>query len=1443
MGRGIPWLEVVRFHKDILTSAEDSFFSYPCRDRDSDRWAELVGWQPPNLSGPWEAPARILSSRRFRPERQDALYIAGPCYLAFRRKEGSTWICDWRPILYRKVSARRREDGRFDLVPEQGKWRLSPLLSKLAEKSETSAPWKEDEGDFVSKLLEETAARGRTSARSADALRRAMVAACPGLERDLNSTARRDIYPRSRCNWILFAESDRFSSMNRHLMADYEVLESRLAEDPQAVGGLSILDDATGSVTHQEGAILPHVPLNERQRQAVASMLGEKPLTVVSGPPGCGKSQIVVSTLLNAWARGTSVLFGSNNNQAVDVVLQRLERVEAEAPLAVRAGNRARSRIQETLRRILNLGSSRASATERELRRLQMQRENLVEERGRMTQLLRSNVPQRLEEGVQAASEAWGYYLESRAAVERSTAEWDARWRQGGLEGLTHDEVARRLPATRAWVKAIPGSQKAEERDEQERAKARRELRRAQRDRDESAAGAGVSVRRTVDWTWLSADPESERLQAWARQVENLRSVRVGEALKPYEWIEAFARWHGSDEARDASRKASALARDVPSRLARFSRPIERIESARRGLHEAERRLARLGFATGRDSPPPEDIVAAWSLAHTEYIGLPSGWLARLPMSRRSQLSRTLRQREADLRPHLPPLVWKTIGVLDDEGRGRLAKVVSALGDWRAACDDWRGRSADREAVDRGFDPLRDTSRQLGVGDIPPASELRGWTPDRLVSGAAELSELARRASVAWRRRSDRDKAVVAIEEVASAWRRLRNNPLLRGWMFSDGRSCVKALTDLADQPTPARWERFREVFGGAWARSLQESWSDLAARHRAVLGREERLEALPPRNSRLRDWWKARPSATLPTSATPSGNTWPDVGRLRRESSAMAKLARERAEWERTELASLVGKRDRESERVVRQLRGSLAAVDEMASITSGSANEIQGLRAELHAAITGFGASPSSESHLDDVQRHLKALTPPHMKSRIGKIDSRLEHLALATSKADWLRRLQTNGDGFRALDAVHKAMRRHWDDLPSVMVGSFREALPLMPTWVVTAQATQAIPMEPGLFDLVVIDEASQCTLTNLLPLLYRARRLAIIGDKEQLPAIPSIQTPQEEDLARKHGIEGFLDQIGHSQVTAYDAAVSSLPRRQADVVDLTAHYRSHAQIIAFANRYIYECRLKIRDRQGDDAGAGVVPVSVSGRATRRRSWMNEAEAKAVVEWVRQYREVKDQAYHSLGVVTPFRGQKERIEYWLGKADLDEEGEIQVGTAHAFQGDERDVMVFSPVVAQGMSQGAIRWVEEPPNLINVAWTRARRTLAVVCDTDFLARQRPNGMLRHVADYCRDIRRMRETGSREEELLFNWMLLQGWHSQVHPVIGDIEVDFALRESGIRLAIEVDGDQHRRTEQEDIGRDQFLRARGWLVLRIPARDVRETPHEVIHLIRQRLAL
>jgi superfamily I DNA and/or RNA helicase len=92
-------------------------------------------------------------------------------------------------------------------------------------------------------------------------------------------------------------------------------------------------------------------------------------------------------------------------------------------------------------------------------------------------------------------------------------------------------------------------------------------------------------------------------------------------------------------------------------------------------------------------------------------------------------------------------------------------------------------------------------------------------------------------------------------------------------------------------------------------------------------------------------------------------------------------------------------------------------------------------------------------------------------------------------------------------------------------------------------------------------------------------------------------------------------------------------------------------------------------------------------------------------------------------SVGVVTPFRAQEERIrekarqQSWWRKLRGDlRTAPATIGTIHQYQGGARDLVIFSPVVAPAMKRYTERWVATTEQLLDVEITRARASLLVV-------------------------------------------------------------------------------------------------------------------------------
>ncbi len=280
-----------------------------------------------------------------------------------------------------------------------------------------------------------------------------------------------------------------------------------------------------------------------------------------------------------------------------------------------------------------------------------------------------------------------------------------------------------------------------------------------------------------------------------------------------------------------------------------------------------------------------------------------------------------------------------------------------------------------------------------------------------------------------------------------------------------------------------------------------------------------------------------------------------------------------------------------------------------------------------------------------------------------------------------------------------------------------------------------------MEPGYFDLVVIDEASQCDIASALPLLYRAKRSVIIGDPMQLRHISALTRPRDSELQNKHGLVETRVGWMYSVSSLFDVAASIVSPE--NIINLRDHHRSHADIIGFSNEAFYEgrssCRYSLSATQATRSEAarhrlagrkrcGSAPAG--GRCSERRRGSSSSATRWSTCWSRAALQ------GTVGVVTPFRAQAQLLQSLIrAPTELEEvasRAELLVDTVHKFQGDERDVMFFSPVVSSGISPSALGFFEA--TAICSTWPSRGRAdccmswatavAASRCDVDYLER-----------------------------------------------------------------------------------------------------------------------
>jgi very-short-patch-repair endonuclease len=192
----------------------------------------------------------------------------------------------------------------------------------------------------------------------------------------------------------------------------------------------------------------------------------------------------------------------------------------------------------------------------------------------------------------------------------------------------------------------------------------------------------------------------------------------------------------------------------------------------------------------------------------------------------------------------------------------------------------------------------------------------------------------------------------------------------------------------------------------------------------------------------------------------------------------------------------------------------------------------------------------------------------------------------------------------------------------------------------------------------------------------------------------------------------------------------------------------------------------------------------------------------------------------------------------------------------TAHKFQGDERDLILFSPVMSPDIPVGAAGFLKSQGNIFNVGITRARGALVVVGDAAACASSEMgylSAFARYVAEYAR--RRPRQSATPEpdganheypavahpervsdwEKVLYVALVDAGLRPIPQFDVDQYDLDLALiRPNGRRLDIEIDGEQyHRDWDGELIRRDQLRNLRliemGWDVLRLWVYEVRDS--------------
>lgn len=282
-----------------------------------------------------------------------------------------------------------------------------------------------------------------------------------------------------------------------------------------------------------------------------------------------------------------------------------------------------------------------------------------------------------------------------------------------------------------------------------------------------------------------------------------------------------------------------------------------------------------------------------------------------------------------------------------------------------------------------------------------------------------------------------------------------------------------------------------------------------------------------------------------------------------------------------------------------------------------------------------------------------------------------------------------------------------------------------LKVFPIVATTCIAAGKIGQPKQYFDMVVMDEASQCnTAVSLVPII-RGENLMLVGDPQQLSPVIVLDETTNAILKQKYCVAQEYDYCRNSIYKTFLACDSV-----SDEVLLRSHYRCHKKIVNFNNLKYYHDRLQILTQSKEEHPLVYVDVASSRPPEKNTS---PSEAEQIIEYCKANPE------KSIGIITPFVNQKKLIEQELLRAGIDN---ITCGTVHAFQGDEKEVVLFSTAITEGTGSKTYEWLKTNKELLNVATSRAKDKLVVLSsskDVERLHKDNPDDDLYELIQYTR--------------------------------------------------------------------------------------------------------
>ncbi len=401
-------------------------------------------------------------------------------------------------------------------------------------------------------------------------------------------------------------------------------------------------------------------------------------------------------------------------------------------------------------------------------------------------------------------------------------------------------------------------------------------------------------------------------------------------------------------------------------------------------------------------------------------------------------------------------------------------------------------------------------------------------------------------------------------------------------------------------------------------------------------------------------------------------------------------------------------------------------------------------------------------------------------------------------------------------------------------------FKPLLEAFPCWCVTTYAvSDSLPLKPGMFDVAIIDEASQCDIASCFPILFRAKRAVIVGDDKQLPHLSFLEKAKEQSFLSQYGIPDKYRLMWSFRTNSmFDLA----DYYSMSSVMLDEHFRSLPPIINFSNHEFYNDRIRVMRKDNNDEKVLELVEVLDGKvdfdATR-----NLPEIEAVVKRLHEII-VEDERKNpdnpvSVGIISPFRAQVEQLKVSVSKVLSDymiKKHQIEIGTAHTFQGDERDIMLISWAFADNSYMQSLTFLQKA-NLFNVAITRGKNKVINFISRN--PRELPDGHFRNYISFMQEYQNRKEallSGEIDENIYKNPLereVAEKIRELDHKVtagadIAGLSADLLVDD---KFVVEIDGVEDKiKSNMSNMKKQAIIERSGYKVKRITFREWQYSP-------------